>query len=549
MRPKTLLISGLAGLAMLVSACGPLGAKPAPNQIVLADYSFPDSVNPLFLATVTDATLADTIWGFPVVLNSSMQWVPDQLVEVPTQQNGDVSSDGLTVTMKLRHDLKWSDGKAITSADFLYGWNTLMDSNTGANPTGFDQIQSITTPDANTVVLHYAQPFGAYLSYLPYALPQHSWSSISNANLVKTDSVNIDPSVNSGPYEVKTFSSGQSYTLVPNPNYHSQTFHTPSIAKITFTAYKDEDTLIAAVKAGQVDVTHDFSVGDLSKLTNLPSGFSLSQPQDISYNMLSFDNGEALFQGNSGLHLRLAIAESIDRCQIITQVLKQTCSQYLANTVEPKPAVDFDSKAQPPSFNLDAAKQDMQAAGYALDSNNKWAKSGKELSLRMVTESGNDTNANVGQQIIKDLAAFGVSAQITTYPSSQLYPPGGVIPSQQYDLAIAGLTAPSDPDGNYAVFHSSQIPSSANPGGSNIFFVSDPVIDAALTNGRQTMDMSKRIPYYDQFQEQLDSQAYVLPLFTLPNISVVNKAIENYQPNPSQAGNEWNVADWKRNDV
>ncbi|TMD84090.1 MAG: hypothetical protein E6I78_11310 [Chloroflexi bacterium] len=38
-----------------------------------------------------------------------------------------VSSDGLTWTFKIRSNAKWSDGKPVTGADFVYAWQRILD--------------------------------------------------------------------------------------------------------------------------------------------------------------------------------------------------------------------------------------------------------------------------------------------------------------------------------------------------------------------------------------------------------------------------------------
>jgi oligopeptide transport system substrate-binding protein len=37
-------------------------------------------------------------------------------------EEAEVSEDGLTYKIKLREDAKWSNGKPVTAADYVYGW-------------------------------------------------------------------------------------------------------------------------------------------------------------------------------------------------------------------------------------------------------------------------------------------------------------------------------------------------------------------------------------------------------------------------------------------
>src|SRR5215472_16366939 len=80
------------------------------GTVLMSDWEFPDSTNPLFNTSVVGTEISNALWGSPFVNSPDGKLLPDQLAEIPSLANGDVSPDGLTVTMKLNHKLKWSDG-------------------------------------------------------------------------------------------------------------------------------------------------------------------------------------------------------------------------------------------------------------------------------------------------------------------------------------------------------------------------------------------------------------------------------------------------------
>jgi ABC-type transport system substrate-binding protein len=67
------------------------------------------------------------------------------------------SHDPQTITYQIRPDARWSDGVAITAADFIYLWENLN----GTNPrtdavatTGYDRIKQVTgSADGKTVTV------------------------------------------------------------------------------------------------------------------------------------------------------------------------------------------------------------------------------------------------------------------------------------------------------------------------------------------------------------------------------------------------------------
>src|SRR5437588_4710474 len=144
---------------------GPYGstssaARAPAGRIVFADRQFPDAVNPLFSGSPVDFEVGAALWSAPVVFDNHFHIQPDQLTEVPLPENGDVQDNGKTIVMRLRHDLRWSDGQPILARDFQYWRPPDQDPNTGAITTGgYAAIASIATPDDFTVILYLNHPY------------------------------------------------------------------------------------------------------------------------------------------------------------------------------------------------------------------------------------------------------------------------------------------------------------------------------------------------------------------------------------------------------
>ncbi len=552
----------VALLALLLAACGGDNNGAATgNQtysytqpthkggtILWSDWEFPDSTNPWFLTVQVDANLAAGLWAAPLTITSQATYVPDQLTEIPTQANGDVSKDGKTVTMKLRHDLKWSDGQPITASDFVYWLQVDQDPATGAgNTAGYDQIVSAKAQDQYTVVLTYKQPFAPYLAYLPYAAPKHAWGNIPHAQLASTEAVNLAPKVTSGPFVVSDFASGQSVTMVPNKYYVSTTLHPTVLDKLVFKGFASKDALIAGYQAGETDHAEDFTAADLKKLNGLP-GLRVSPA--ISYEHIDFNLQNPVL---ADLNVRKGIEQAIDRCQIIQSIYSTPCAQLSVDTILPQPSPYYDPSIKAYPFNLDQAKKDMQAAGWNCPGNTPCTKNGQKFpTLNLVTTSGNTVRQNVTQIVQQDLAALGVPVNV----DGQYYAAGilfgdfasnGILATGKYDLALFAYDFPVDPDGSlYPTFHSSQIPSTQNPGGGNWEHVNNPQVDQALNQGRTTLDPNKRTQLYKDLQKTLIQQVYTIPMYLRPDITLTSPAIGNYFSNPTSAGNTWNVGDWFR---
>src|SRR6266699_2639993 len=92
-----------------------------------------------------------------------------------------LSNNATTITFKLRSGVKWSDGKPFTSADVVFTLNLIRNHPATDYSALWSVINSVSAPDAHTVIVSMKQPSVPVLWYLggqTYMLPQHLWSSV-----------------------------------------------------------------------------------------------------------------------------------------------------------------------------------------------------------------------------------------------------------------------------------------------------------------------------------------------------------------------------------
>ena len=534
------------------------------GQIVFADTQFPDTLNPLFADMPIDFTLDNALWAAPVFFDQQFHAHADQLTEVPLPQNGDVLDGGKTIIMHLRHDLRWSDGQPLTSDDFRYWWQLEQDPNTGAiTPGGYNEIASINTPDAYTVVLHMKQPFGPYLLYLPYAAPHHAWGKLSAIDLQNTPTVFSLPVVTDGPYmldrQTKTAAADQSLalpgqgrgqaaaptlTMLPNPYYHSSTFHGPSTSRIIYRAYTTTTQLIQAVQQGQVNVAEGYTENDVGAIQRSIRAATVLEAPTAAYEHLDFNLAHPSLQD---VQVRRAIQMAINVCGMLATALHAANCARRVSQVEPPPSLVYDPAIKASRYDPAAARALLAQAGWRPNAQGIMTKDGHTFTLRLVTTANDSTRMTLARYIQRDLRAIGIQVDIAAYSLDALfgiYTKNGVLATGNYDIALFTYANGPDPDDEYDVFDSSQIPSASNPSGGNYGRVNDPVIDQALTDGRNAVNFASRVAAYHQFLERLAAQVYNIPLYNELNILTVSTNVHNVIPNPNASDNTWNIADW-----
>ena len=174
-------------------------------------------------------------------------------------------------------------------------------------------------------------------------------------------------------------------------------------------------------------------------------------------------------------------------------------------------------------------------------------KNGQALHLNLVTTRDDPLRSTLASWITRNLAALGIEIQTHYYDTGSffgVYTRGGVLATGHYDLALFTYANSPEPDDEYEVFDSSQIPSAQQPDLGNYARIDDAVIDQSLTQGRDIVPFSQRVSAYHRFLERLAQQVYIIPLCVDETMMTVDSRAQGIIPNPNQFALTWNIADW-----
>lgn len=128
------------------------------------------------------------------------------------------SPDGLTVTVKVRQDIKFHDGSKLTAADVKASYDKLVFPPKGVKSirkAHFAAVKAIEAPDASTVVFKLKHPSAAFVSNL--ASP---WNVIFPKKYLDKDPNYFKTNVvGSGPFKFKDYTRGATFEGERNPDY------------------------------------------------------------------------------------------------------------------------------------------------------------------------------------------------------------------------------------------------------------------------------------------------------------------------------------------
>jgi peptide/nickel transport system substrate-binding protein len=552
---------------------------PDGGTLVIGDYQPANQFNPYYrgqgpyAGQQTESNLASAAWATLVVVTSDYRYMPDLATSVPTIDNGGVQApgegdDAMTVTWTLRDGLKWSDGEPLTCDDFKYAWEWVLDtSNYGVVTTGFAEIKSIDCPSPTTMVWHFRTIYEAYITLMTAPLPRHYLAGIPMSDQVNGQGFlasEIAKLPVSGAFKYDSVTPEQQVQLSRNPNYTSFSTGKPAhLEKIVFKWYADAATMIAAFKAGAVDIATDLTETDLPAVSAF--GAQVSSIPSLEYEVLRpnwsagpFDPGKkvggcsrnaAVADRGSGCPMadeamRKAVSVAIDKNAINSGLLGGTVT--VANTNVSLGAWFF-SDQPPATFDPAQAGQLLDDAGWVVGADGIREKDGLRAKIELCTTT-KPVRIETAGLISTWLRAVGIETvanavdeglMFADYDTATADTPCALSTSN-FDLAEQSLTASPDPLGQYFTYHSSQF----EPYGVNDAQVIDAGIDQSLDTVRDSADFRVVKDAMAEFQKIYVERTVEIPLYYRKRVDLFGPRVGNLISNPTPAGPTWNAVDW-----
>lgn len=473
-----------------------------------------DTLNPYY-TNMWFSQITHQLWNcYGWVFDDQNQPVPDLVSEMPSIENEGLSEDGKVITFRLRDDILWSDGKPITSQDFVFTYEMIVDpANSVASVHPYNLIENIEAPDDQTLVVTFGEPFVAWAGTLWRGLlPAHILEPIFNAEgTIDHADWNREPTVSCGPFIFDEWESGSFTRFVANDNYW---LGKPNIDEIFIRFVSDEATQTAALIAGDGDLGTFFSYSFMPALEK--AGLKLDKVFSGYNEGWFFNLGEKGHPALKEHSVRQAIALAFDRISLTKDLLFDKTVPSV--TVWDNMGYNHPSLAPYP-YAPAKAKELLDYAGW-VDSNGDGVRdrNGVELVLKLGTNTRRvrrDTQAIAQQQ----LAEIGIKLELLNYESDVFfagYGEGGPCATGELDICEFS-TSPNFPDPDSADWLCSEIPSEENPTGANWQAVCDISLDALFKLQATQLDLDKRQQTFYKITRLIFVEAYWVGIWQDPD--------------------------------
>jgi peptide/nickel transport system substrate-binding protein len=433
------------------------------------------------------------------------------------------SNANKTLTLQLRHGVKWSDGKPLTSADVVYSLTA------GKQDATMDMI-GYTKPDSNVKAIAARGPYAVVIKlktvdsqFIPatlnsqqFIVPKHIWTGVADPK----NFTNPNP-VGSGPFDVISKFTTQDYVLNKNPHYWLA--GAPKISCLEYVQAASNDAALALIQKGDVDWTHNFvpnvKGAYISKDPKHYHAFYATTAFPVS---LVFDDTQYPY---SIVAFRKALSLAIDR----NTVSKLGEYGYAPPTdalgiggIFPTwytPAIKSAAKAQA-TYNPEKAKALLTGAGFTYKGNDLIDPKGNPVSLDIHVISGWSDWVASNQIITKNLQAIGISSKVALEPDWNSWYPNASstkFPSLLWQDASQGSP--------YGFFLSNLSQAQYTPSGQDAtttgnwahFF--DPGATSIVDSWRTSLNLGQQKVYFQKAAQLFLKDQPIVPLFIGPRWS------------------------------
>lgn len=409
--------------------------------------------------------------------------------------------DDTTYQFNLRENVKFHNGRSMTSEDVKYSFERILDPDTSSIAQSyFTMVEEIETPDDYTVVFKLDSPFAGFLENIA-----HVWAAVVPKEVVEENGDLRQAASGTGPFKLEEWVPDEQSVLVKNEDYFEEGL--PKVDKIQFLVMKDESARIAALRSGQAHLSSISS--DAAEILEAQSNLEIINYPSLNYTYAGFNTNEEPFNDPK---VRLALSYAIDREEIADIVYS---GQATVTGPVPPPqkvwALDLEEYPSYGGNQIEKAKELLKEAGYEED----------ELSFTIKTSSTYAYMVDTALAIQSQLSNAGISTNI------ELVEWGTYIDawSNTDHQLLVGLNGSGvTPDRALHFFFHTE-------GTANVWGFSNQEFDELVEKARVTLDQEERYNLYAEAQKLIvNEEAPNLFLNAPYQFYAVNNQVQGFNP-------------------
>ena len=455
-----------------------------------------NSMNPLFATTNSEKVVSKLLFSNLISVDYSGNPGLELAESLRASENGKVW------TVRLRDNLKWSDGEPLTNEDVLFTVNLIQNPVVNSIYSSNLEGVKVTENEEGEIVFTLNTAYADFATALQIPiLPKHKLEDVEPKTLIEDDFSKTP--VGAGAFvlnAIQTASTG--YTSVvylsANPNYY---LGRPMLNSFAVHIYDNKNEIIDALNAGKVTATAELSGPEVNKVVS----------KAFLYKNSSVNAGAFIFFNTTSARLKNRDLRSAIRQGINIEEIRKVAPDTIALDYPLINAqIELQSYPEIPVADFEKAKATIDDI-----------RGEEEINLRVATVNSGYLPA-VTEELKNELAELGIKAEVTIYEETQEFVTS-VIAQRSYDILVYEVELGADPD-PLPYYHSSQI----STVGLNLSNYRQTMVDDLLVGARETLDTSLRAKKYESFLKYWVDDVPAIGLYQANLTYIYNKNARAY---------------------
>jgi peptide/nickel transport system substrate-binding protein len=504
-------------LAFLLVSCGVRSSAEKthsenPGAVTFVIDAAPTNLDPRIATDAQSQHLDGLIFSSLVALDAQMQVVPDLAESWETP-------DPLTYIFHVRRSLRFHDGRALTSADVKFTFDSILGRAAGGSFVSpkrgaFHMVESITTPDDATVMFKLRKPSASFL-----------WTMARPAIGIIPAGASpdfADHPIGTGPFRFVHASADEEIILARNSNYFGGDGR-GNATEIRFRIVPDAISRALELRKGSADLALNSLTPDMVEALRTKTNadphnsarLDVTEQPGSTLAYLAINCDDAILRHRE---VRQALAYATDRDTLIRYLLRGQARP--ADGLLPPGHWAFDANIRHYSYDPEHAEQLLDAAGLRRGPN------GVRFTLSLKT-STDEFARLVGAALQDEWRRIGIALDLRPLEFATFY---ADVTRGAFGLAyLRWVGANNDPDIYDFVFHSRHIP----PNGANRGHYRNAELDVLLDQERVEVDSAKRRKTLFQIQRIIAEDVPYVTLWFPDNVAVHRQRIGDVHISPS----------------
>jgi peptide/nickel transport system substrate-binding protein len=519
---------------------GPAANAETRDALVVGSQADAGMLLPVVYEAATDAVVLEAL-SFPIIdteFDCSLKKMPG------LAKSWAWNEDGTVLSMELRDDVKWEDGKPVTAEDIKFTYDLIADP-TVASPriSNIERLEPDGRPkiiDPTHIEWHFTQAYDrdTQMSHVSLGVvPKHVWEGADRATLRGNDK--IKQPLSFGPWRLAKWDQGESLVLEPNPNFSGPEFYRPNLNRVIFRVLPEYSTRLIELESGGIDLMEQVLVADADRLREEHPELKLVRRGWRSSDYIGWNLSNDLFK-DLKVRQAMAMATNVDSMieKLLTSKSGESYGRRSIGTVTPALCGVHNDDVTPLPFALDKAKALLAEAGWKdSDGDGVLDKDGKKFAFTLLTNTGNKRRGDAAVLFQDQMKQLGVAVEIQKSESHQFFER---MRKKDYEAALAGWSAALFVDPS-TIWHCDTADKKYE---FNFTGYCNPEVDKLIEQGLATPNPKDAAPIWKDVQAKIYADQPYLFLWWQDEIVAVHERFDNATIDVLSAINrlqEWEV--------